>query len=144
MKLSQDTILHAVAAALREQVAPVIHDPFIEDVLRMAANQVSLVADAWDNAAALRIGENQQMRTLFADSAGAVADNGLAERLADAAQSSDPGYRISELDRENGRLRSLLVELHTHVEGSASDRARAIERQIWRHLQAVEAQRAPR
>lgn len=144
MKLSQDTILHAVVVALREQVAPAIQDPFVEDVLRMAANQVSLVADAWDSAAALRINENQQMRTLFADSAGAVSDNGLAERLADAAQSSDPGYRISELDRENGRLRSLLVELHTHVETSASEPARVIERQIWRHLQAVEAQRAPR
>jgi hypothetical protein len=68
----------------------------------------------------------------------------LAERLAAAAASVDPGLKIGVLDGENHRLRSLLVKLQADIEGRAGEAALAMNQRIWRLLETIENTRAPR
>ena len=43
---------------------------------------------------------------------------------------------MPDLEAGNRALRSLLIELHAHVEGLPGDGARRIEAAIWRELAA--------
>jgi hypothetical protein len=143
MNLTSEAILQGVAKAVREQIAPALTDPFASEVARLAAALLSLTANDVDDAAAARIWENAAMRQLFAHAA-SQAPEGLSARLTDAAQSADPGYRISELDGENGRLRRLLVELHAYVEVRRDVAAVSLDQRIWKLLGDVRERRAPR
>jgi hypothetical protein len=76
------------------------------------------------------------LRALFRDALSGVGDAGLRVRLAEAADGTEAGFRVSELEAANARLRGLLIELHAHVESLDSPEARRIESAIWRELQA--------
>jgi len=143
MNLSLETILHGVAVTLRDKIAPSLNDSFAIETSRLAAMLVTIAAHSIDDAAAARIWENDQWRQLFA-SAHPIVPADLGKRLADAAASVEPGFKISELDRENDRLRRLLVELQTCVESGTSDEAQAVNRRIWHILREGEERRAPR
>lgn len=143
MKLTMETTLHGIVSALNDQILPAVEAPFAKEVTRLAAMLTTVMANGVDDAAAARIWENGALRTLFSQ-AGALATGSLAERLAEASRSVDPGYRISELDAENGRLRNLLVELHALVEVREDAEARALDRQIWQLLGDIHERRAPR
>jgi hypothetical protein len=143
MKLTAETVLEGVAYALREQVSPQINDAFASDAARIAQSLIAIVGRAGDDVAAIRVEENARMRAIFAEAA-TVAGGDLAQRLVDAAVSSDPGLRISELDAETGRLRARLVELHGWLELQASAEARRIDQEIWRAMRDFEMARAPR
>ena len=78
------------------------------------------------------------------DAAEVVGDSGLAGKLAAAGKAEGLGYKLSELDADNSRLRGLLVELHVAVENQSGDAARALDSRIWRMLKEFEAARAPR
>jgi len=144
MKLTSDTVLQGVADALRDQIAPLIDDAFAADATRMAQSLLNIVRLARDDEVAIRVGENRLMRDIFTQAAPVLGDGDLGSRIAEAAQSSDPGLRISELDAETGRLRDLLVELHAHVEDLSGDPARALDQAIWRAMRDIEMPRAPR
>lgn len=143
MKLALDQVLHGVARSLQEQIAPALDDAFARDAVRMATALATICANGFDDAAAVRIDENARLRALFADAAAAIGGD-LGARLAAAARSADPDYRISELDAETGRLRVLLVELHAVVEALEDDAARALDRAIWVLMAETERARAPR
>jgi hypothetical protein len=143
MKLTTETVLHGVAHSLRDQIAPAIDDAFAAEVARLAAMLLTISANAVDDAAAVRSWENAALRAVFAD-AHSLMDGDLAQRLGEASRSTDPGLKISELDRETGRLRILLVELHAAVEVENGQEARALDARIWRLLRDVEERRAPR
>lgn len=144
MKLTGDRVLEGVIAALAEQVALHVDDAFAAEALRMAGSLVAIVGRAGDDAAAIRVAENAAMRALFARAGDVVSEPGLAARLAEAAGSTDPGLRISELDGETGRLRALLIELHAWLETRSSPEARALDDVIWRAMREWEMARAPR
>ena len=76
------------------------------------------------------------LRRLFADALTSVTDGELAQRLQQAAKSSDPGLAVTELEAANAELRALLIDLHAHVETLDSSRAREVEAAIWRELAA--------
>ena len=107
MNLTLETLLHGVAATLRDRIAPAIEDSFAIEASRLAAMLITISANAVDDAAAARVWENAALRALFADAQPAFGGD-LARRLGEAALSADPGLKISELDRENARLRTIL------------------------------------
>jgi hypothetical protein len=145
MKLRPDTVLEGVAETLRDKIAPKLDDPFAANDLRMAQTLLAIVRLSREDEVALKVEENHRMREIFTDAACAVGDLGLAERLAKAGKSQDPGLRISELDDETRRLRELLVELHSHVDAREDDEdAKRIGQAIWRTLRDIEMPRAAR
>ena len=143
MNLTLETLLHGVAATLRDRSAPAIEDSFAIEASRLAAMLITISANAVDDAAAARVWENAALRALFADAQPAFGGD-LARRLGEAALSADPGLKISELDRENARLRTILVELHAAVENADNDQACKLDARIWRLLRETEERRAPR
>lgn len=142
MNLTHETALRGVINALQERVAPAVQEPFAGEAIRLAQLLLRLVANGTDDAAAARIDENRALRALFDDAAPLVSGD-LATRLRAAAVSTDPGLRISELDREGDRLRRLLVELHAAIEQRADEAARTMDIRIWRLMSEVEARRQP-
>lgn len=144
MRLTIEQTLKGVAANLGEQVIPALESPYAIAATRMATALISIAAATCDDAAAIRVEENAKIRALFADAAGEISDGKFAQALAEAAQSRDPGLRISQLDQETGRLRTLLVALHAHVEEQSGEAAKAIDARIWTLLEETEAARAPR
>jgi hypothetical protein len=94
------------------------------------------VGEELDRIAERRIAENAALREIFRDAMAAVTDAALRARLDEAAGGAEAGYRISQLDAANDRLRALLIELHAHVESMAGDAARRIEARIWGELAA--------
>ncbi len=143
MKLTSENILQGVIKALRDQIAPTVDDRFASDATRLATMLLTIVANDVDDAAAARIWENAALRALFADAV-ELATGDLSVRLAEASSSGDPGYKISELDTENGRLRHLLVELHVFVEGREGAAANALNQRIWKLLGDIQTRRTPR
>lgn len=140
MRLTGAAVLEGVAEALRDQIAPSLNDAFARDAARIAQALILIVGRAGDYAAAIRVEENARIRALLAEGGALLGDAGLTA----AAQSTDPGLRISELDAETGRLRKLLVDLHRRVELQETPEARALDQAIWRALRDFEMARAPR
>ena len=140
MRLTHETVLEGVAAALRDQIAPNLTDAFASDAARMAQSLIRIVGLAGDDAAAIRVEENARMRALLGQGGELLGDADLTT----AAGSSDPSLRISELDAETGRLRLLLVDLHRRIELQDTPAARALDQAIWRALRDFEKARAPR
>ena len=140
MRLTHETVLEGVATALRDQIAPNLTDAFAGDAARMAQSLISIVRLAGDDAAAIRVEENARMRALLGQGGELLGD----AELTAAAQSRDPGLKISELDAETGRLRLLLVDLHCRIEVEKTPAARALDQAIWRALRDFETARAPR
>lgn len=143
MRLTSKNILQGVGKALREDIVPSIDDRFASEAARLAALLVNISANDVDDAAAARIWENAALRELFADAA-SLPSGSLAPRLSEASRSVEPGYKISELDVENGRLRNLLVELHSFVEVSNEPAAHALNQRIWKLLISSHERRTPR
>lgn len=143
MRLTGTRVLEGVSVALRDHVSPNLTDAFAGDVARIAQALVLIVGRAGDDAAAIRVEENARLRTIFARGA-KLADGDLAARLSEAAGSSDPGLKISELDAETGRLRLLLIEFHTWLEDQSREDAKVLDEEIWRAMRDFEMARAPR
>ncbi len=137
MNLTLETLLLGGPATLRERIAPTIEDSFATEAARLAALLLTSSASAVDDAAAARVWENASLRALFADAQSRV-DADLARRFAETARSVDPGLKISKLDRENYRLRTLLVKLHAAVETDVAEAAHALDARIGGVLRVSE------
>jgi hypothetical protein len=140
MRLTHETVLEGVAIALCEQIAPNLTDAFAADAARMAQTLITIVSRASDDAAAIRVEENARMRELLGQG-GKLLDDA---KLIAAADSADPGLKISQLDLETGRLRTLLVDLQARIELQDAPEARALDQAIWQALRDFENARAPR
>jgi hypothetical protein len=116
------------------QIAPAVGVDYLQRNTALAAIMLQVVAEEWNRAAARRVEENSAMRELFADARAVVADQPLAQRLAEEAAGADADLRISALDAANTRLRKLLIELHAHVETLGTAEAQRIEAAIWAEL----------
>lgn len=144
MSISAETCLRGVLYTLQERIAPLVDDPFGQEAARLSALVVSIVANSIDDAAAIRVAENKAIRAIFRQARAIVTSPDLAERLREKVNSADLGLRISELDRENDSLRSLLIELHAHAETINGEHARVLCGAIWRALAEFERARAPK
>ena len=144
MSLSPEICLRGVLGALQNRIIPSLTDSFAVEDARLAGLVLTITTNSIDDAAAIRIAENDAMRALFGEAAASIGDHVLAGKLRAAASTVGSGYRLSELDADNAMLRGLLVELHEAVEGQTDDSASAVCSQIWRMLKQFEAARAPR
>ena len=124
MRLTIEASLRRIGDLLRDDVAPDLRTPFLCQSVRMAGSVVNICANWVDDAAAIRVEENANIRAVL----------GLPP-------ASDPGLRISQLDAENHRLRLLLVEAHAKAEEAGDAQRNAT---IWALLEEIELARAQR
>ncbi len=143
MNLTIENALHGIGELLRDRISPEIGDPFASQMARLSCGLLNICANWVDDAAEVRVEENAAIRVLLGDAA-ALARGELSARLAEAADSADPGLKIGVLDAENHRLRALLIEAQADLEARDSEAARAMDQRIWRLLEEIETKRAPR
>jgi FKBP-type peptidyl-prolyl cis-trans isomerase (trigger factor) len=136
MKPDIDRFLEVATLHLMTQIAPALGTGYAQSNVNIMAMMLMAVREEFDRAAARRVEENRALRQLFAEATPAVRDAALRQRLETAAQEEDTSFKVSDLERSNGVLRGLLIELHAHVEELDSPAARRIEADIWRELAA--------
>lgn len=142
MKPDVDFTLQTIAASLMTEVAPKISDDYVMRNTALTAMLLQIAAEEWDRAAARRVEENGALRQLFAEVAPEIEDRDLRARLEAASGEEEESLRISDLNRSNDGLRTLLIELHAHVEGIDTETARRIEAAIWEELRVSTERRA--
>ncbi len=133
MKPDPTRFLEVAAGHLMARAAPLL-PAYEQSSASVIGLLLTAVAEEFGRAAARRMDENRALRALFAEAAAAVEDAALAARLREAAEGGDPDLRVEALEATNADLRALLIELHAHVEGLASEAARRIEEAIWSEL----------
>lgn len=84
--------------------------------------------------------ENAEIREIMQKATKIVVDQDLAGRAA-AALDAAGSLRVSVLQQENDRLRTLLVEVHAHVETIEGAPAVDLEEKIWAELRASAGRR---
>ena len=136
MKPDIDRFLEVATLHLMTQIAPALGTGYAQSNANIMAMMLMAVREEFDRAAARRVEENRALRHLFADASPAVGDAELRQRLETAAKDEDTSFKVSDLERSNGVLRGLLIELHAHVEELDSPAARRVEADIWRELAA--------
>ena len=135
MRPSCETILQTVANALMNEHMPAATSEKAQANFGLSALLMGVVSEELDRAAARRIEENDELRGLFSESLSVVEDEGLRERLRESAQGGEGDCRVSVLDKANGALLELLIELHSHVEGLEKEGGRRAEEAIWQVLE---------
>jgi len=136
MKPEASHALERLMQALLTELMPAVQPAYRQAGVGIQAMMIAAIREELDRAAARRFEENRALRSLFVDAAPAVTDAALRGRLGAAAQGEDASLLVPDLEASNSTLRSLLIELHAHVEGLAGDAARRIEAAIWRELAA--------
>ncbi|MBM4335256.1 MAG: hypothetical protein FJ108_04985 [Deltaproteobacteria bacterium] len=136
MKPEIPNVLEILAGTLLFDVMPNVSPSYRQSSVGVSAMLLGMVREEWDRAAARRSEENAALRALFRESLSAVSDANLRSRLDEATRGGDASLKISDLERDNERLRALLIELHAHVELEPGAPARAVEEAIWRELSA--------
>lgn len=144
MSLSIEAAVLGMADVMRTRIGPTLTDEYAIEANRLAAVMLTIMGSAADDAVALRVAEHAELRALLGDAAALVDEPDVAARLTEASQSTDPGLRISELDAESGRLRTLLMDVQVRLETASASAATAMTQRIWRLLQTIEQNRAPR
>jgi hypothetical protein len=134
MRPSVDSYLEELRRALAQEFAPRLPTPFEQSALARHAVLLGAVIEEFDRAASRRIEENLALRGLFADAVRTIPDSALRSRLLAACKTEDTSFKVRDLDNSNCSLRSLLIELHEHVEQLAGAEARSLEEAIWREL----------
>jgi len=142
MKPDVDLTLQRIAASLMTEIAPKISDDYIQRNSMLTGMLLQIAAEEWDRAASRRVEENRALRRLFDEVAPEIDDPELRARLEAASGEEDESLRIADLNRSNDGLRTLLIELHAHVEEIDTETARRIETAIWEELRVSTERRA--
>ncbi len=130
MKPSPEVILNQSFAKIAMEMGPALPAGYGQGTATITGVLLLMVAQEFDRAADIRVKENRAMRTLFAHAADGV-DAALAARLRAAAEGRDGDLSVAVLDRANGELKRLLIELHAFAEQKGE---LALERRILRFL----------
>jgi hypothetical protein len=136
MKPDAGHFLGVVATQLMMNIAPSLATSYQQSNATMIAVMLLSLGEEMERAASRRIEENREMRRIFAEAVCVVSDVGLRSKVEAAALEEDTSYTVSDLERANSELRSLLIELHEYIESVLSDPARHIEAMIWSELVA--------
>ena len=136
MKPEADQILNTSALQLLTTIVPVLPSAYPQGTASLIAILSIMVSQEYERGAAIRVGENNEMRSLFEELAPATADVSLRQRLLTAARTEDTDLNISSLNAANHTLRQLLIELQAHIENRDGKAAREAERRIWHVLKA--------
>lgn len=137
MKPTPELVLNMSFAKIAMEMGPALPAGYGQGSATITGVLLLMVAQEFDRAADIRAKENCAMRTLFAHAADGV-DVALATRLRMAAEGRDADLSVAVLDRVNGELKKLLIELHAHAEQKGD---LALERRILRFLGEAAAAR---
>lgn len=106
--------------------------------VHMMSFMLKMMAEEWDRAASRLVDENRAIRGLLRQAATALGDDSLAR----AADTEDSDLKVSVLEAENDRLRTLLIDIHARAEQAEGPAVRALEDAIWEELRhSVERRR---
>jgi hypothetical protein len=136
MKPDPGHFLGVAAAQLMMGIAPSLGTSYEQSNATMMAVMLMAVGEELERAAARRVEENRETRRIFAEAVSVVTDGNLRSKLEGAAREQETSFAISDLERTNGELRALLIQLHSHIEELKTEPARRIEAMIWRELVA--------
>jgi hypothetical protein len=142
MKPEVDVVLRSMMTKLLLEVAPAVGDAYVRSNVEAMGALLAAAAEEFDRAAEVRVAENRSMREILRAATKHVPEGDLRSRLAVAAEEREASLRVTDLNAANDRLRALLIEIQTLVEGSDEEWARRIDRAIWDELRASARRRA--
>jgi hypothetical protein len=142
MKPEVDVVLRSMMTRLLLEVAPAVGDAYVRSNVEAMGALLAAAAEEFDRAAEVRVAENRSMREILRAATEHVPEGDLRSRLTVAAEEREASLRIGDLNAVNDRLRALLIELQTLVEGSDEEWAHRIDRAIWAELRASARRRA--
>jgi hypothetical protein len=137
MKPSPELVLNQAFAKIAMEMGPALPPGYGQGSATTTAVLLLMVAQEFNRAADIRAKENRVMRALFADAAKGIG-GALSAKLDAVVGVRDEDLTVSGLDRVNGELKQLLIELQTHAE-QAGDRV--LELRILRFLSEAAAAR---
>lgn len=114
MKPEPATVLNNTAMKLLFEIGPALPPGYGQGSTTTLGVLLIMVAQEQGRAVDLRVTENKAMRALFAQAQ--KFDLEFGAELADAVAVAAEPLELADLDKENGRLKALLIRLHTHVE----------------------------
>jgi hypothetical protein len=141
MKPDIPDVLNGFTLTLLTEILPNLGAEYSMGNTAVMSQSLAVIANEFERGAEIRFRENEEMRGLFAEAARVVEDKVLAARLAEAAASRDASLLISALDKMNGELKNLLIELHAAVEVSKAPWAPALDGKVWDHIVAAAERR---
>jgi len=115
MKPTPDLVLNHAFAKIAMEMGPALPPGYGQGSATLTGVLLLMVAQEFNRAAAIRAKENAAMRALFGDAAAKVGEQ-LGTRLRMAAGEAEASLDVAALDRKNGELKALLIELHKAVE----------------------------
>ncbi|MFN4354916.1 hypothetical protein [Parvibaculum sp.] len=137
MKPDVPVVMRGLFGTMLMEIAPNLTAEYSAGSIGIMSMMIFMTADEYDRAADIRAAENAEMRALFAEAAGLVADAALKAKLSEAAKGRDASLRVSALDRDNSVLAGLLIELQAHAEESTALWSAGLEARIWDYLVAA-------
>ena len=129
-------VLNGIARTLLMELLPQAGDAYLAQTLQLEAGLIMCCAQEFDRAAARLADENAAVTAILREAAALVEEPDLREKLRSHADLDAPGLLVSALHERNRLLRTLLIDLHAHVEQLASPTARAMNERIWEELVA--------
>ena len=136
MKPDVPVVMDGFLGALATEIAPNLNGEYSAGNASVMGLSLFFAGQEFERAAEIRVRENAEMRSLFADAQAGdvVSDDGLRARLRDASKGTDESLAISALDQSNAELKTLLIDLQVALEASSTVVAAALEIKAWDHL----------
>ncbi len=145
MKPDCDVYLGALQRDLLEEVAPNLPGSWEQAIVMRHMALLPVVRQELERGVQRRVEENTAMRAVFAQALQVVTDADLLARMKEAVASRDESLLVSALDTSNHRLRSLLTDLHHHIDTCSTQQTapdlQVLEMAIWRELVASTVRR---
>jgi hypothetical protein len=137
--------LGALQRDLLEEVAPNLPGSWEQAIVMRHMALLPVVRQELERGVQRRVEENTAMRAVFAQALQVVTDADLLARMKEAVASRDESLLVSALDTSNHRLRSLLTDLHHHIDTCSTQQTapdlQVLEMAIWRELVASTVRR---
>ena len=105
-----DDVLRKIGSRQLSELTPRVADPYGQYLSSLAGLTMLAVAEAYDNAAQLRLDENQTLCQLFEKAMPHLSSGALRTRLTSALERKSTSIRISDLNRFNTILRGGLID----------------------------------
>lgn len=137
MKPSPELVLNQAFAKIAMEMGPALPAGYGQGSATTTAVLLLMVGQEFNRAADIRAKENRVMRALFADAA-KIVGGALGAKLDAVVGVRDEDLTVSGLDRVNGELKQLLIELQGYAEDKGD---RVLELRVLRFLSEAAAAR---
>jgi hypothetical protein len=128
-------VLNGIAMSLATDIMREVQTPFGQNAVSHAAGLLMMIGQEFDRAAARLVEENTAILAILARAQSSMEDPGLQDRITrELGEIPGQDLRVSALQAENDRLRTLLIDVHAAVEAAPGAEAEALDRLIWDEL----------